>query len=263
MQRKTKVVLADSNEDFRAFTSELLRNEGSFEIVGSTSDGLRAAELIKAKAPDIVIADLVLSGIDGLALLEAANRIPAELRPKIIVVSGFAGNRLITMAESLGAAYFIQKPCEPSFLLSRIKILAGINGRESSGHTDLDAPGEDANLECTVTEIIHEIGIPAHIKGYQYLREAILRVVDNTDIINAVTKELYPKVAREFQTTPSRVERAIRHAIEVAWDRGNVDVLHRYFGYTVSNLKGKPTNSEFIAMIADKLKIEQRVCKSF
>lgn len=259
MERKTKVIIADSNEDCRARISDMLRNEGSFEIVGSTPDGLKAAELIRAKRPDIVVADLVLSGTDGLGLLERANEIPKEIRPKVIMVSGFASNRVITTAENLGAAYFIQKPCEPSFILSRINMLIGAD--EAISSIDQKSQQDDASLECAVTEIIHEIGIPAHIKGYQYLREAIVRVVEDMDIINAVTKELYPNVAREFHTTPSRVERAIRHAIEVAWDRGDVDVLHQYFGYTVSNIKGKPTNSEFIAMIADKLSMQRRACR--
>lgn len=265
MERKTKVIIADSNENFRTLISDLLRNEGSFEIVGSTGDGIRATELIRTKHPDIVIADLVLSGTDGFTLLERAREMPKELRPKIIMVSGFASNQVITTAESLGAAYFIQKPCEPAALLSRIRMLTGNNSSvtETRMHNGFNPQTDDTSLECTVTEIIREIGIPAHIKGYQYLREAILSVLDNMNIINAVTKELYPKVAKQFQTSPSRVERAIRHAIEVAWDRGDVDVLQQYFGYTVSKIKGKPTNSEFIAMIADKLNIERRLCNSY
>lgn len=258
MNQKTKVIIADSNESFRSLVTGLLIEEGSFEIAGSTGDGAKAAVLIAQSCPNIVLTDLLLSGIDGFALLEKASEMPPETRPKVIVLSGFVSNYTVTTAEALGAAYFIQKPCDPAFLLLRIKTLmhSCTTAKKANKCIMFKPPRECSYIEHTVTELMHEIGVPAHIKGYHYLREAILVTAENMDKLNAMTKELYPDVARTFHTTASRVERAIRHAIEVAWNRGDLDVLQKYFGYTVSNIKGKPTNSEFIALIADKLNME-------
>lgn len=263
MRQKTKILIADSNEEFRTSITRVLLNEEIFEIVGLTGDGLKAEELIKEKQPNIVLSELALSGADGLSLLENSADMPEKLRPKIIIISGFVSNQIITTAENLGAAYFIQKPCDPMFLLSRIKLLIENDDcdRLTKGHNEISDQWDASALEHTVTEIMHEFGIPAHIKGYQYLREAILKTVKDMDMINAVTKKLYPCVAEKYYTTPSRVERSIRHAIEVAWDRGNIEVLQQYFGYTVSSVKCKPTNSEFIAMIADRLEIAKRTGK--
>lgn len=260
MNTKTKVIIADSNEEFRILISDLLTGEGDFEIVGSTCDGTEAIELIRERHPDVVLTDIILSGTDGLGLLEKTAELPENVRPKVMIISSFASSQVLSAADNLGAAYFIQKPCDPSLLISRIRMVSG-TGRSpaaGAGKTEMRTLRTMTGIERAVTEIIHEIGIPAHIKGYQYLREAIMLAVEDMDIINAVTKVLYPEVAKKFNTTPSRVERAIRHAIEVAWDRGDVEVLQKYFGYTVSNIKGKPTNSEFIAMIADKLNIERK-----
>ena len=172
-------------------------------------------------------------------------------RPKVLILSSFAKGSMAELAAAKGADHYMTKPCRVSTVCERIRQLTGENKKEENG----DIP---YNLENTVTSIIHEVGVPAHIKGYQYLREAILIAVADMDVINAVTKVLYPEVAKRFNTTASRVERAIRHAIEVAWDRGDLETLQKYFGYTVSNAKDKPTNSEFIAMIADRLVLEQR-----
>ncbi len=257
MEQKAKVIIADLNENFRNLISDLLNNEGSFEVSGSTGDGAEALKLIKVKCPDIVLVNLVLTGSDGLALLERVGEIPKELRPKIIMISSLASNHIVSIAKKLGAACFIRKPCEPMIFLAQLKRLISSSAiEEKRGHIDFRLQGETANLEDTITEIIREIGIPANIKGYQYLREAILRVVENMEIINAVTKELYPEVAKKFYTTANSVERAIRHAIEVAWSRGNVEALQQYFGHTISNMKSRPTNSEFIALIADNLKLK-------
>jgi two-component system response regulator (stage 0 sporulation protein A) len=171
---------------------------------------------------------------------------------KTIVVSSFIGDKAVSDAMSRGVSYYMPKPCDTESLMTRTRMTA----EDSSGA--LEARNADAALETMITSIIHEIGVPAHIKGYQYLREAILIAVDDMDVINAVTKVLYPEVARRYSTTPSRVERAIRHAIEVAWDRGDIETLQKFFGYTVSNTKGKPTNSEFIAMIADRLVLQRK-----
>ena len=236
---KGSVLLADANEEFREFLRKAIEKNGEFTVVGSVGDGAEALRMIEEKAPDLVLADMVLPGLDGFGLL----RRTADGKTRFIAISAFCSDRIVQEAMQLGAVYFLPKPCEPGSLLERMH--AALQQAEEPGN-----PGE---LKDMVTGIIHEIGVPAHIKGYQYLREAIMIAVEDMDVINAVTKVLYPEVAHRFSTTPSRVERAIRHAIEVAWDRGDLETLQKYFGYTVNGAKGKPTNSEFIAMIADRL----------
>ena len=198
--------------------------------------------------PDAIVMDVVLAGMDGLAALEEIARL--ERKPRIIMLSNFTRGGVSDMAAERGADYFMTKPCNEAALYQRVQQLTGMNV------VTQEMPRR-ISMEAKVTAIIHEVGVPAHIKGYQYLREAICIAVDDMDVINAVTKVLYPAVAKKFGTTSSRVERAIRHAIEVAWDRGDLETLQKYFGYTVSNAKGKPTNSEFIAMISDRLVLEQ------
>ncbi len=256
MDERIKVVLADVNEEQRSALARRLERDGTVQVVGSTGDGGKAIQMVKELRPQAVVTDLILTGVDGLGLLESLNALPQEERPVGIVLTSFVSDRTITAASGAGAAYYMQKPCDVELLSSRIsQLTAGRTGK--AVRRELTAAREP-DLETQVTEIIHEIGIPAHIKGYQYLREAIMRTVEDMDVINAVTKVLYPDVARKFATTPSRVERAIRHAIEVAWDRGDVETLQRFFGYTVSGIKGKPTNSEFIAMIADRLYLQKK-----
>ena len=216
--------------------------------------------IVKMGAKRILVADtgeefrrsfmeIVLAQMDGIEVLEELGKL--EHRPKVLILSSFAKGSMAELAAAKGADHYMTKPCRVSTVCERIRQLTGENKKEENG----DIP---YNLENTVTSIIHEVGVPAHIKGYQYLREAILIAVADMDVINAVTKVLYPEVAKRFNTTASRVERAIRHAIEVAWDRGDLETLQKYFGYTVSNVKGKPTNSEFIAMIADRLQLQQK-----
>ena len=195
--------------------------------------------------------------LDGLALLRRLPETGAS--PRVVVVSGFWSARVVAECSELGACYFVPKPCDTAALLQNLHQIAAPAGVPSAPKA-VPARNEPS-LEAVVTDIIHEIGVPAHIKGYQYLREAIILTINDMDIINAVTKVLYPEVARKFNTTPSRVERAIRHAIEVAWDRGDIETLQKFFGYTVSNIKGKPTNSEFIAMIADCLSLRRRAAE--
>ena len=243
METKTRILIADANPDFSSLVSDLVAGEGDMEVVGTADNGADALALIGELKPDVLLLDLVLSKLDGL-------------------LSGFVNGKVVGECSALGADYFISKPCDPASLLIRIRQLVGTERGEGPlpGY-ELNASrrsAADAGLESVVTDIIHEIGVPAHIKGYQYLREAIILTIRDMDMINAVTKVLYPEVARKFSTTPSRVERAIRHAIEVAWDRGDIEVLQKFFGYTVSNIKGKPTNSEFIAMIADHLSLKQK-----
>ena len=205
--------------------------------------------LLEERKPDILVLDLMLAKKDGLSILKTMAA--WERRPAVVATSGFMTDYVASAAAGLGVAYLILKPCDMDALVDRLEELRGEAGRSIPIRR---APGQ--SIEALVTGIIHEIGVPAHIKGYQYLREAIIIAVNDMDVINAITKVLYPQVAKTFQTTPSRVERAIRHAIEVAWDRGDLDTLQRFFGYTVSNTKGKPTNSEFIALIADKLQLQ-------
>ncbi|MDY3281862.1 sporulation transcription factor Spo0A [Dysosmobacter sp.] len=246
MEKNCKVLLADANEGFRTLLAEQLGKTEGFTVAGAVGDGREALRVARETHPDLLVTDVILPGLDGLALL---RQLPQEGRPKVLVLSALYNDATVTDALNAGASYFMTKPCEMSALLDRMRSVAAPPER-----------GEEhpADLKNQVTEIIHEIGVPAHIKGYQYLREAIMITVEDMDVINAVTKVLYPEVARRFATTPSRVERAIRHAIEVAWDRGDLETLQKFFGYTVSNTKGKPTNSEFIAMIADRLVLEKR-----
>ena len=262
MENKTKILIADPSEEFRMLLTDVLTDEGDMEVVGSTGDGLKAVELIMKTKPDVLLTDVVLAGLDGLGVLERLGELSEQTRPAAIVVSGFSSEHVLTTAANLGAAFFVHKPCDTAALAARIRNVTGkVKLASPVVKQEVRMQKQEPSLESVVTEIIHEIGIPAHIKGYQYLREAIILTIGDMDIINAVTKVLYPAVAKKFNTTPSRVERAIRHAIEVAWDRGDIETLQKFFGYTVSNIKGKPTNSEFIAMIADRLSLQRREAK--
>jgi len=261
METKIQVLIADPGEETRQLLTDTLAREEDIAVCGCASDGMEALEKITELDPDVVVLELVLPRLDGLGVL---RKLPeTERTPAVLVMTGFVTPHVVAEAAELGASYFISKPCEPSELLQRLRQF----GRARRAPRPVGARSVPAvspavrsepSLESVVTEIIHEIGVPAHIKGYQYLREAIILTINDMDAINAVTKVLYPEVARKFSTTPSRVERAIRHAIEVAWDRGDVETLQKFFGYTVSGIKGKPTNSEFIAMIADHLSLRQK-----
>lgn len=259
METKIKVLIADAGEDYRTLITEAINAEEDMEVIGSAADGADALELMGQQRPDVLLMDLVLPGLDGMGVLQQMGE--RGFNPVTIILSAFYNERMIARSASLGAYYFIPKPCDVGALLSRIRQSV----REEPVTLPSVLPAEEntygVGLEAAVTELIHEIGVPAHIKGYQYLREAIIITVREMDVINAVTKVLYPAVAKKFATTPSRVERAIRHAIEVAWDRGDLETLQKFFGYTVSNTKGKPTNSEFIAMIADHLSLGMRAAR--
>ena len=247
MDVRRTVLLADANEEFRALVRKIIDETEEFTVVGSVGDGAEALRLARQEAPDLLLMDVLLPGLDGFGVLKQLREL--EKPPKVILIFAFCSDSVVSEAVELGANYFMFKPVEENALLDRMRALFG---------RDLPEERHPVELKNLVTSVIHEIGVPAHIKGYQYLREAIMIAVDDMDVINAVTKVLYPEVAKRFNTTPSRVERAIRHAIEVAWDRGDLETLQKYFGYTVSNAKGKPTNSEFIAMIADRLRLEMR-----
>ena len=250
MDKRTSILIADNSEEFCTALAAALQRTDRFTVAGIANDGEQAMQLLEERRPDILVLDLMLSKKDGLSLLKSISG--WERRPAVVATSGFMTDYVASAAAGLGVAYLILKPCDLQALVDRLEELRLDSGRPAVSRR----PGAQQSIEALVTGIIHEIGVPAHIKGYQYLREAIIIAVGDMDVINAITKVLYPQVAKTFQTTPSRVERAIRHAIEVAWDRGDLDTLQRFFGYTVSNTKGKPTNSEFIALIADKLQLQ-------
>lgn len=250
MDNLTTVIIADNSEEFCSNLSNALQHSSGFRVIATATDGEKAIALTTEHKPDILVLDLMLSKKDGLSVLKTVAGMGC--RPATLATSRFVTDYVASAASNLGVRYLMLKPCDMTALVERLE---EIRGGESL-RQPLPRKTGASNIETMVTNIIHEIGVPAHIKGYQYLREAIIIAVNDMDVINAITKVLYPQVAKTFQTTPSRVERAIRHAIEVAWDRGDLDTLQRFFGYTVSNTKGKPTNSEFIALIADKLQLQ-------
>ena len=250
MDHLKTVFIADSAEEFCTGLCAALKQVGGFQVVGTAADGEQAIHMISQLKPDVLVLDLMLAKKDGISVLKAIDRM--DKKPITLATSRFVTDYVASAAANLGARYLMLKPCDMSALVERLE---EIRGGENLRITP-KRQNDKRSIESMVTGIIHEIGVPAHIKGYQYLREAIIIAVNDMDVINAITKVLYPQVAKTFQTTPSRVERAIRHAIEVAWDRGDLDTLQRFFGYTVSNTKGKPTNSEFIALIADKLQLQ-------
>ena len=250
MDNCTTVFIADNSEEFCTQLAAALNKAQGFQVVGTANDGEQTLRALAERRPDVLVLDMMLPKRDGISILKALAAM--ERRPATLATSGFITEFVASTAANLGVRYLMLKPCDISALVERLEELRGGNDRRSTAIRR----GDKTNIETMVTNIIHEIGVPAHIKGYQYLREAIIIAVNDMDVINAITKVLYPQVAKTFQTTPSRVERAIRHAIEVAWDRGDLETLQKYFGYTVSNVKGKPTNSEFIALIADKLQLQ-------
>ena len=253
MENSLKILIADDNNDFRTLLIDTMESEPDFEILDYATDGHQAVQKTAALCPDVLIINSLLPHLDGLGVVKSINNMKLKHRPLIFMMSPFSGEHLTAEASALGVTYFMIKPFTLKTLIERIRMFRSSlpihNGVAiGKGLTD--------SVEILVTNIIHEIGVPAHIKGYHYIREAIIMAVNDMDVINAITKVLYPTVAKKFGTTASRVERAIRHAIETAWNRGDIDTLNRFFGYTVSNAKGKPTNSEFIAMIADKLHLQ-------
>lgn len=253
-QIKARVLIADSNNEFRAQCAQNLKRQG-IEVIAEASDGQEAFAKMARLKPNIVISDLYLGKIDGVGLIREAKKQLGDSFPAFVMLASFNSQNLFEECCEAGAAYCMLKPLDFAALAERIIKLADRSRRRGLAQI----PSRDeADLEAQVTKIIHQVGVPAHIKGYQYLRTAIIMTINNNDIINSVTKVLYPSVAKQYGTTSSRVERAIRHAIEVAWDRGDLDVLNSFFGYTVQNQRGKPTNSEFIAMIADNLRLKNK-----
>lgn len=259
---KLNVAVADDNERMLQLLGELITNDEDLHLVGMAKDGEEAYQLIKEKEPDVVLLDIVMPKLDGLGVLDKVNAdTKIKKHPSFVMVSAIGQEQITEAAFAKGASYYIMKPFNNEMIIHRIKSLkANAKPLEVKRIQPYEKVSEKPklNLEEAVTAMIHDVGVPAHIKGYQYLRDAILMSVEDMDMLNSVTKILYPEVAKKYQTTSSRVERAIRHAIEVAWSRGKVETIEDMFGYTVSVGKGKPTNSEFIALITDKIRMKQQ-----
>lgn len=258
---KLNVAIADDNERILDLLDEIISSDNSLKVVGKANNGEDICHIIKDQEPDVVLLDLIMPKMDGISVMEQVNADKSiRKRPEFIVVTAIGQERITEDAFRRGAHYYIMKPFHNDMILNRIKSAKTV---WKSEHALQEYPREtptlpEEDLESYVTNMLHEIGIPAHIKGYHYLRDSILMAVEDMDVLNAITKVLYPTVAKRHQTTASRVERAIRHAIEVAWSRGKLDTLEELFGYTVSNGKGKPTNSEFIALIADTIQLKYK-----
>lgn len=275
-QRSINVLIADDNKEFCNILSDYFLSQKDINVVGVAKDGVEVLELIEQTNPDLVVLDIIMPHLDGLGVLERLNTMNLNPMPRIIILSAVGQDKITQRAISLGADYYVVKPFDMDVLSNRIRDMFNnsissdivrktpVTNTTSSSSLMMDVKPKSnsgsMDLESEITNIIHEIGVPAHIKGYMYLREAITLVVNDIELLSAVTKELYPAIAKKYNTTASRVERAIRHAIEVAWGRGQVDTINKLFGYTIHNEKGKPTNSEFIAMVADKLRLKNKVC---
>jgi two-component system response regulator (stage 0 sporulation protein A) len=258
MDSKSKILIADDSKEFGHTCASVLRSY-NFEVSMTFKDGKKLISKILEERPQVVLSDVFLPGADAIAVMkEILNRDDLTEKPKFMIMSGSDNMDLQSEVMASGATYYFLKPFDMETLAERIDQMVEKKEISSASIKSLipSIYGNSTDLEVLVTDIIHQIGVPAHIKGYHYLREAIILSVNDSDILNSVTKVLYPTVAKCFSTTSSRVERAIRHAIEVAWDRGDIDTLNSYFGYTINGGRGKPTNSEFIAMIADKLRLK-------
>jgi two-component system response regulator (stage 0 sporulation protein A) len=260
---KIEIILADDNREFTMMLSEFIDTQEDMRIAGIAYNGNEVMRLIEQGiVADVLILDIIMPHLDGLGVLERLREMNLPRQPKIIMLTAFGQENITQKAVQLGASYYILKPFDMEVLTNRIRQLVSnqpIASLSAAPRANVVPMTKGKNLDANITSIIHEIGVPAHIKGYQYLRDAITMVYNNIEILGAITKTLYPAIADKYKTTPSRVERAIRHAIEVAWTRGNIDSISHLFGYTINLSKAKPTNSEFIAMVADKLRIEHKV----
>ncbi len=262
---KVSVAIADDNEVMLQLLDDIISSDEELSVVGIAKDGEEAYNVIKTKEPDVVLLDIIMPKLDGLGVLDRVKKDKTIKKiPTFIMVSAIGQEKITEDAFNLGADYYLMKPFDNEMIINRIKHVKRNMDNKNCEIRKVNAyeKAEDykeRNLESDVTEIIHEIGVPAHIKGYQYLRDAIVMSVADMDMLNSITKILYPTIAKKYQTTPSRVERAIRHAIEVAWSRGKMDTIDEMFGYTIHNGKGKPTNSEFIALITDRIRLEYKM----
>lgn len=262
MNRKIKIVIADDNRSLCQMLQSYLQSQEDLQVVGIAYNGVDAWELIQNQEPDLVIIDLVMPSLDGLGVLERINARTTVQRPRVIMLTAFGQESLTHQALLLGIDYFILKPFDLDILGKRIRSLTNdtqVAAIPMAAGASVTSAGSSINLGVEVTNMMHQIGIPAHVKGYQYIRDAILMVVENVSLLGAVTKELYPAIAKKYETAPSRVERGIRHAIELAWERGHTETLKRIFGYSMNIERQKPTNSEFVALLADKLRVMSKV----
>jgi two-component system response regulator (stage 0 sporulation protein A) len=261
--KKIKVCLVDDNRELIGLLEDYVSAQEDIEVIGVAYNGQECLNLLEEKNPDVLVLDIIMPHLDGLAVLEKMREIKKDKQPNVIMLTAFGQEDVTKKAVELGASYFILKPFDMENLTNHIRQVSGnsvspIKRPLSNSYRSQMEPSKPKNLDANITSIIHEIGVPAHIKGYLYLREAISMVYNDIELLGSITKVLYPDIAKKYNTTASRVERAIRHAIEVAWSRGNIDSISSLFGYTVSMSKAKPTNSEFIAMVADKLRLEHK-----
>ncbi|WP_191560859.1 sporulation transcription factor Spo0A [Metabacillus idriensis] len=260
--KKIKVCVVDDNRELVGLLDEFISSQEDMEVLGIAYNGQECLNMLKDRDPDVLVLDIIMPHLDGLAVLEKVREMEKSKQPNVIMLTAFGQEDVTKKAVDLGASYFILKPFDMENLVNHIRQVSGkaaapILSRSNSTHR-AHSENKGRNLDANITSIIHEIGVPAHIKGYLYLREAISMVYNDIELLGSITKVLYPDIAKKFNTTASRVERAIRHAIEVAWSRGNIESISSLFGYTVSMTKAKPTNSEFIAMVADKLRLEHK-----
>lgn len=265
MDEKIRVLVADDNVAFGMIITEYLEDQSDIEVTARVENGEEAIEMIDKTKPDIVVLDIIMPRLDGLGVLMKYKDMEASQKPLFIILSAVGQDTITQQALSLGAIYYIVKPFDLSVLVERVRELIRAHSptvirMNSAPQNPILANASQTgtvSIQAKITHIMRDVGVPAHIKGYQYMRDAILMAINDREIISAVTKRLYPELAKNHKTTPSRVERAIRHAIEVAWSRGKVDTINELFGYTINTRKGKPTNSEFIAMVADTLRLSE------
>lgn len=256
---KISICIVDDNKELVHIMEDYLNNQDDMEVVGVTYNGMDCLQLVQSLQPDILILDLIMPHVDGLTLLKMIRELDTFKKPRIIMLTAFGQEEVMRQAVQLGANYFILKPFDFEHLLAKIREIHHDDFTSTVMIEPNKSSIKEIDLDASITDIMHEIGVPAHIKGYLYLREAIKMVYNDIELLGSITKILYPDIATKFNTTASRVERAIRHAIEVAWNRGNIDSITELFGYTINVSKAKPTNSEFIAMVADKLRLEHKV----
>ena len=259
MKEKISIYLVDDSQELLNVVKQALHTSENYQLIGSSLDGKAFLNLMSGKQVDILILDLIMPHIDGLSVLQELKKQRINIK-HIIAITPFINDLILQSIQKYPIDYVLMKPFDVDSLIEKLNVVSGF---ESKLENEYDASKakilQESQLENEITELLHEIGIPAHIKGYMYLRSAILQTYLNADFLGQITKVLYPEIAKQYTTSASRVERAIRHAIEVAWNRGNIDAIDDIFGYTISASKAKPTNSEFIAMISDKLRLQHRI----
>lgn len=260
---KISVCIVDDNKELVHIMEDYLNEQANIEVIGTAHNGMECLELLNDMQPDIVILDLIMPHMDGLTVLKQIREEQDLKGTQFIMLTAFGQEEVMRQALEYGAAYFILKPFDFEHLVSKInEVFASQHGDFHYHDVPTKPKLKQIDIETSITNIMHDIGVPAHIKGYLYLREAIYMVYMDIELLGSITKILYPDIAKKYNTTASRVERAIRHAIEVAWNRGNIDSITELFGYTINVTKAKPTNSEFIAMVADKLRLEHKVLQN-